>query len=133
MITKTYKAQSDVSFNIKIGSSTRRISFRPVSHGFSLYTTSNIKEQAGIENHAFFGSMFYLDKTVSTGEEEVEKKEVKVEEIVPEKELKGLPDIDNCPDAKNFLVSLGWEGKATSKESLRNIAKKYGYSFPNLN
>lgn len=132
MTTKTYRAKSEVSFTISIGSRQKRIVFRPIEKGFSVYTTSNEEEQTAIERYYFFGSLFYLEKVETTEVEPVKEKEAPVEKEETAT-LTAMPDIDNCPDAKHFLSTLGWNGKATSKAMLKSIAEKYGYTFPNLN
>lgn len=69
MITKKYIADSEVVFNIRNGKVSRRISFRPISRGMSVYVTSNTVEQTAIERHSFFGKLFRLDSEVRTGED----------------------------------------------------------------
>ena len=137
MITKKYIADSEVVFNIRNGKVARRIAFRPISRGMSVYVTSNTDEQTAIERHHFFGNLFRLDSEVRTGEDTqpiiVNEKAITNIESEQVKILKEAPEIDNCPDAKNFLVNLGWTGKATSKAALKSIAaEKYGYDFINL-
>jgi hypothetical protein len=65
MSVKTYKklGAGFYSTTIKVGSSTKGIRFRTMTHGSLASFTTNEKEvQKALENHADFGAIFVLDK-----------------------------------------------------------------------
>lgn len=61
MITKTYKANTNISINVVLPSKKNlHIAFVPLSNGSSVFTTDNEDIQKSIENHYKFGKLFKL-------------------------------------------------------------------------
>ena len=65
MTTKTYKAKSAVSIVVRVGKTSKRITFDAMSDGTSTYKTTDEALQAAIERHRAFGKTFYLFRTVT--------------------------------------------------------------------
>ena len=61
MITKTYKANTNISINVVLPSKKNlHIAFVPLSNGSSVFTTDNEDIQKSVENHYKFGKLFKL-------------------------------------------------------------------------
>lgn len=61
MITKTYKANTNISINVVLPSKKNlHIAFVPLSNGSSVFTTDNEDIQKSVENHYKFDKLFKL-------------------------------------------------------------------------
>ncbi len=54
---KTYRAKSELSFNVRMGSGYRHVAFVPHTMGGSSLTTDDPQLQSAIEQHRFFGTL----------------------------------------------------------------------------
>jgi len=61
MITKKYKAKSQISLNVVLANShCTRVSFQPLTSGGSVFKTDNANIQHALERHPKFGKLFRL-------------------------------------------------------------------------
>lgn len=159
---KTYKAISDVSFNIFMRGRNKRVSFHPITAGGSIYRTSDPEEMKAIEAKDSFNTLFECIEiegdaeneessegegkvTLPQGDEVSEGGKEKV--VLPEdnegfegddgpdgnEDLKKIEEIDNLADARNYLKENGAGGNdLRSKIAIVEVARSLGIVFPNL-
>ena len=125
---KTYQGNSDLAFNIRLESGLKRIVFDGQSHGTSIYSTRDTKEQKAIENHYWFNDKFWLEETVDEKKLEAEAKKkaaARTKKIVEEKKTYNMTNITDAKDylADTFGVS---RTKMKTKEDVLAVAKEFG-------
>ena len=123
---KKYISKSLISFNIKVNGKRRNISFDPVSRGGSVFITNSETIQDALEKNPLFNDQYFLVETIL---EEIKLENNKEKDL----ELEDI-EIDNLPDAREFLIEKGVNSNSIkNKVGIKSAAAKLGYSFPNLN
>lgn len=131
---KTYKGNSDLAFNVKLEGGLKRIVFDGQSHGTSIYSTRDVKEQKAIESHYWFNDKFWLEETIDEKKLEAETKKkaaAKAKKIAEEKKTYCVSDIADAKDylADTFGVS---RTKMKTKEDVLAVANEYGVELEGL-
>lgn len=131
---KTYQGNSDLAFNVKVEGGLKRIVFDGQSHGTSIYSTRDVKEQKAIESHYWFKDKFWLEETVDEKKLEAEAKKkaaARTKKIAEEKKIYCVTDIADAKDylADTFGVS---RTKMKTKEDVLAVAKEYGVELEGL-
>ena len=131
---KTYQGNSDLAFNIRLENGIKRIVFDGQSHGTSIYSTRDTKEQKAIESHYWFNDKFWLEETVDEKKLEAEAKKkaaAKTKKIAEEKKTYSVTDIADAKDylADTFGVS---RTKMKTKEDVLAVAKEFGVELEGL-
>ena len=131
---KTYQAGSDLAFNIMVEGKPRRIVFEPQSHGTSMYSTRDTKEQKGLETHYWFGDKFRILSEIDEEKLATEaKKKARAQAKKSAEELKThlVEDIQEAKDylADEFGVS---RSKMKTKEDIMAVAKEHGITLEGL-
>ena len=131
---KTYQGNSDLAFNIRMENGIKRIVFDGQSHGTSIYSTRDTKEQKAIESHYWFNDKFWLEETVDEKKLEAEAKKkaaAKTKKIAEEKKTYSVTDIADAKDylADTFGVS---RTKMKTKEDVLAVAKEFGVELEGL-
>ena len=131
---KTYQGNSDLAFNIRMENGLKRIVFDGQSHGTSIYSTRDTKEQKAIESHYWFNDKFWLEETVDEKKLEAEAKKkaaAKTKKIAEEKKTYSVTDIADAKDylADTFGVS---RTKMKTKEDVLAVAKEFGVELEGL-
>lgn len=131
---KTYQGNSDLAFNVKVEGGLKRIVFDGQSHGTSIYSTRDVKEQKAIESHYWFNDKFWLEETIDEKKVEAEAKKkaaARTKKIAEEKKTYCVTDIADAKDylADTFGVS---RTKMKTKEDVLAVAKEYGVELEGL-
>lgn len=131
---KTYQGNTDLAFNVKIEEGYKRIVFDGQSHGTSIYSTRDTKEQKAIESHYWFNDKFWLEETVDEKKLEAEAKKkaaARTKKIAEEKKTYCVTDIADAKDylADTFGVS---RTKMKTKEDVLSVAKEFGVELEGL-
>ncbi len=131
---KTYQGNSDLAFNVKLEGGLKRIVFDGQSHGTSIYSTRDVKEQKAIESHYWFNDKFWLEETIDEKKLEAETKKkaaAKAKKIAEEKKTYCVSDIADAKDylADTFGVS---RTKMKTKEDVLAVANEYGVELEGL-
>lgn len=126
-MTKTYQSigMQNRSINIRVGGKIRAISFtggRSYPTVFcGLYTTSDPKEQLGIERHKGYGSKFKLISEVGT----VAKKEpITILEAAQELTTEASHETENAPIVEAKVKTEEVEPQMTGKENISSFPDK---------
>lgn len=121
---KTYQAGSDLAFNIMADGKPRRIVFEPQSHGTSVYSTRDTKEQKGIESHRWFKEKFWILESVDEKMEAEAKKKASSKTKKADEQNTHL--VDDIVDAKDYLADTFGisRSKMKTKEDVLAIAKE---------
>lgn len=115
MITKTYKANTNISINVVLPSKKNlHISFNPLSNGSSTFTTDNEELQNAIEKHYNFGKLFRLFSQHGESSKKEEKKVIKL----PVAPVKNDEDTAKDDAADNEPVTDTEEAENTSSEEV---------------
>ncbi len=131
---KTYQGNSDLAFNVKLEGGLKRIVFDGQSHGTSIYSTRDVKEQKAIESHYWFNDKFWLEETIDEKKLEAETKKkaaAKAKKIAEDKKTYCVSDIADAKDylADTFGVS---RTKMKTKEDVLAVANEYGVELEGL-
>lgn len=123
-----------MAFNVKIDGKLRRVVFDGQSHGTSIYSTRDTKEQKAIESHYWFNDKFWLEETVDekkAAAEAKKKAEAKAVKAASEKRTYSVTDI---ADAKDYLADTYGVSrtKMKTKEDVLSAAKEYGVELEGL-
>ncbi len=131
---KTYQGYSDLAFNVKMEGGTRRIVFDGQSHGTSIYSTRDAKEQKAIENHYWFNDKFFLTEEVDekkVAAEAKKKADAKAKKTAEEKKTHTVTDI---ADAKDYLADTYGVSrtKMKTREDVLAVAAEHGVVLEGL-
>lgn len=115
-----------MAFNITVSGKPRRIVFEPQSHGTSMYSTRDTKEQKGIEAHHWFNDKFRLLSSLDE-EKAAAEAEKKAKEIA-EKSAEVLKThmVEDLQEAKEYLADEYGvsRSKMKTREDILAIAKE---------
>ena len=158
---KVYRCVSEISFNLKIDGHKRRINFEPMTGGRSQFRTNEHKVQEGIEKLDQFGSIIHVADIIEENGDDEDKDSPKVdgplniiekghgkemdeklsdgkegEKMLNEDGFDGEKDIQkditSFAEAKEYLITKGFEKTIRSKENILIYAQELGVEFPNL-
>lgn len=123
-----------MAFNVKLEGGLKRIVFDGQSHGTSIYSTRDVKEQKAIESHYWFNDKFWLEETIDEKKLEAETKKkaaAKAKKIAEDKKIYCVSDIADAKDylADTFGVS---RTKMKTKEDVLAVANEYGVELEGL-
>lgn len=151
---KVYRCVSEISFNLKIDGSKRRINFEPMSGGKSQYRTNETAVQEGIEKLDQFGNLIHVSEVIEEdgdcdGEGGDEFSDglggsILGDEIQGDGKVKNQGgeggDLDkdiqenivSFAEAKEYLITKGCDKTIRSRDNILVYAKELGVEFPNL-
>lgn len=126
---KVYVAKSVVFISVKVGLTTKNISFRQKYGGGSVYSTDDPREIDAIESHKWFGSIIRVDVRHSTPIA-TEPKKVETEEV--NDELESVL-VSSCVEARDFLAERGISvTSARSREAIKKLGAENGFAFEGI-
>lgn len=131
---KTYQGNSDLAFNVNVEGGLRRIVFDGQSHGTSIYSTRDVKEQKAIEGHNWFNDKFWLEETIDEKKIEAEAKKKAAARAKKVEEEKKKYVVTDIADAKEYLADTYGVSrtKMKTKEDVLNYAAEFGVELEGL-
>lgn len=122
-MTKKYIANRDLSINVKLGKSSKHISFTPLTLSGSVYYTDDKDVQDALAKHPYCGSLFFS--------EDVEEQEQPKEEPRQQIAERNVTCIDDARDilADEYGIS---RTKIRTIDAINKVAEEVGIKFIGL-
>lgn len=128
---KKYISNTCLSLNVALeGGGNKRVSFDCHSNGKSSYITEDTQVQKGLERHAHYGRLFFVDSDY----EESCVREESLAPVVQEEERMKVITVSDLSEAKNYLVDT-FEISRTllrSKASIVEHGRSHGIVFEGI-
>ena len=128
---KKYISNTCLSLNVALeGGGNKRVSFDCHSNGKSSYITEDSQVQKGLERHAHYGKLFFVDRNY---EDTLACEEASLP-ISPEAERTTVIQVSDLSEAKNYLVDT-FEISRTllrSKASIVEHGRSHGVVFEGI-
>lgn len=123
-MTKKYISNRDLSINIKLGKSSKHISFTPLTLSGSVYYTDDKDIQDALAKHPYYGSLFFV-------EDLEEEKEQPLKKEAPQYTERNVTCLDDARDILSDEFGIS-RTKIRTIDAIKNAAENVGVKFIGL-